>query len=191
MKTLDLTTNYRARLHPSIWILVLVFFAVVGASGYSLYLGFYHADYISGTIKPWERGDFWGGHIAAITGSITLLVVIISTAAQARADHAARLRDSFLQGIGHIATYDIEKAGCEQALRLLDYYSMLANQIRDPELYLILNTVMTGQIRKTLEEIDADKKKEIYPNAREARRKIQELLKAHYKATKGYEEEIP
>jgi hypothetical protein len=190
MKKLDITANYKAKVHCSIWWLGLVFSLVIGASGYSLGLGYVHSDYVSGSIKPWERGDFWGGHIAAITGSITLLVVIISTAAQSRADHAARLRDSFLQGIGHIAAYDIEKAGCEQALRLLDYYSMIANQLEEPELYLILNTVMTGKIRETLEGYDSNPKNQNYPNARKARSKIKHMLEAHYKAVKGYEEEM-
>jgi len=61
-------------------------------------------------------------------------------------------------------------------MRLLDYYSSLALASDDPELVHILNTVMTAEIRKKIEEIQ-EQKQEIYVSAVAARARIQDLLK--------------
>src|SRR5262245_8305716 len=87
-----------------------------------------------------------------------------------------RVREYFLAGIAAIAQYDIAAPGCEQAMRLLDYYSSLALASDDPELLHILNTVMTAEIRKNIEETQGQKQ-DIYVSAVAARTHIQELLK--------------
>ena len=184
MKEIDLAKNYKARAHPLVYFLVAFFSCIAIVALYSLATGFLDPAYLREGIKPWERGDFWGGHIAAITGSITLLVVVISSSVQANADRLARLRESFMQGISHIAAYDIQEPGCEQALRLLDYYSMVACQIDEEELFLILNTVLTGKIKRRLKDAD-EAENDLYPNARKVREKVADILESHYKASKG------
>src|SRR6266705_2296123 len=86
-----------------------------------------------------------------------------------------RIREHFLAGIAAIAQYDIASPGCEQAMRLFDYYSSLALASEDPELLHILNSVMTAEIRKKIEEIQ-EQKQEIYVSAVAARTRIQEML---------------
>ncbi|MEI8315107.1 MAG: hypothetical protein WCG79_06605 [Verrucomicrobiota bacterium] len=130
------------------------------------------------------QGDFFGGHIAAIVGCITLLVVVLTGYSQLNYERQFRLREHFLSAIGVIGQYDIAHPGCEQALRMLDYFSQVALDLEDTELLLILNTVMTKEIRKKLDEIDAGKQ-EIYVHAREARHKIQEVLKDYNMRRKG------
>ena len=103
---------------------------------------------------------------------------------QAEQERRFRVREHFLTGIGAIAQYDIDSPGCEQAMRLLDYYSSLAMASDDPELFQILNTVMTCEIRKKLEEIQAQKQ-EIYVNAVAARTRIQAMLKDYHMQRKG------
>lgn len=130
------------------------------------------------------QGDFFGGHIAAVTGSLALLVVLFTGYVQTVHEQRFRLREHFLAGIAVIGQYDVAAPGCEQAMRMLDYYSSIALELQDQELFLLLNTVMTKEIRKRLEEIDASKQ-EIYLDAREARRHVQEMLKQFHKARKA------
>lgn len=125
------------------------------------------------------QGDFFGGHIAAVIGCITLLVVVVTGFLQVSYDRRFRLREHFLSGIDVIGQYDIASPGCEQALRLLDYYSAIALELDDIELLLLLNTVMTAKIRSTLEALE-EGKQETYLDAREARRKIQQVLKDYH-----------
>lgn len=131
------------------------------------------------------QGDFFGGHVAAITSSLTLLVVLISSHLQHSSDKTFRLREHFLAGLAVIGQYDVEKPGCEQALRLLDYYSAIALDLNDTELLLLLNTVMTKEIGARLHELDGPKKPDIYVSAREANRKIADILRDHHLERKG------
>jgi hypothetical protein len=131
------------------------------------------------------QGDFFGGHVAAITSSLTLLIVLATGFVQQTYDRTFRLREQFLSGLNVIGQYDIAKPGCEQALRLLDHYSALALELDDKELLLLLNTVMTREIRARLEELEGEKKPDIYVSARAAKAKIAELLKAHHMKRKG------
>jgi len=103
---------------------------------------------------------------------------------QGQQEKALRLREHFLTGIGTIAQYDIDSPGCEQAMRLLDYYSSLALSSNDPELFHILNTVMTAEIRKRIEEVQ-EHKPEIYVSAVAARNHIQTMLKQYHMQRKG------
>ena len=103
---------------------------------------------------------------------------------QTEQERRFRIREHFLSGIGAIAQYDIDSPGCEQAMRLLDYYSSLAMSSDDAELFHILNTVMTAEIRKKLEEIQ-EQKQEIYVSAVAARTRIQSMLKDYHMQRKG------
>ncbi len=131
------------------------------------------------------QGDFFGGHVAAVTSSLTLVIVIASSYMQHAFDRTFRLREHFLAGLNVIGQYDIAHSGSEQALRLLDHYSALALELNDSELLLLLNTVMTKDIRIRLEELDSGKKNEIYIYARTAKKRIAELLKEHHMNRKG------
>jgi hypothetical protein len=135
--------------------------------------------------------------ISGITAIVTIIYVIVTFRIlranqqtvramqdQAQQEKAFRMREHFLTGIGTIAQYDVDSPGCEQAMRLLDYYSSLALSSNDPELFQILNTVMTAEIRKKLEEIQVQKQ-EIYVSAVAARTHIQTMLKDYHMQRKG------
>jgi hypothetical protein len=103
---------------------------------------------------------------------------------QALEERRFRDREHFLSGIAAIAQYDISKPGCEQAMRLLDYYSYLALSLSDDEFFRVLNTVMTAEIRNKLEEIEAQKQ-DTYIYAINARKHIKDLLKREGLERKG------
>ncbi len=132
-----------------------------------------------------QQGDFFGGHVAAVTSSLTLIVVLINAHLQQNSDRTFRLREHFLAGLAVIGQYDVAKPGCEQALRLLDYYASLALELNDKELLLLLNTVMTKEIGARLEELDGPKKPDIYVSARAAKQRIGELLRDYHLVRKG------
>ena len=103
---------------------------------------------------------------------------------QAAQDRKFRIREHFLSGIAATAQYDIDSQGCEQAMRLLDYYSALALIENEPELFNLFNTVMTAEIRKKIEEIQKQKQ-QIYVNAVAARNHIQTMLRVYNRQRKG------
>ena len=70
-------------------------------------------------------------------------------------------------------------------MRLLDYYGRLAMQTDDRELLLLLNTVMTAQIRQNLEGKNGNFKVTNYPYACEAIKKIRPLREADARALKA------
>ncbi len=131
------------------------------------------------------QGDFFGGHVAAVTSSLTLVIVLASSYVQHAIDRTFRLREHFLAGLNVIGQYDVAHPGCEQALRLLDHYSALALDLNDNELLLLLNSVMTKDIRLRLEKLENGNKNETYIYAREAKKKIAEILKEHHMDRKG------
>jgi hypothetical protein len=112
--------------------------------------------------------------------------IVAAMREQALQERQFRNREHFLSGIAAIAQYDISEPGCEQAMRLLDYYSYKALSLKDDELFRVLNTVMTSEIRRKLEEFQA-RKQETYGNAIKARTHIQELLKREALERKGLE----
>jgi len=132
------------------------------------------------------QGDFIGGHLASILTSITLIVVILTSYLQIHHDRKFRLREHFLSGISVISSYEAHEPGTEQAMRLLDYLALVAFQLKDDELLLILNTVITREIRAKLEEIEKTGRRE-YPNAVAARHKIGAILEAHYTSAQSSE----
>lgn len=131
-------------------------------------------------------GDFFGGHFSAFVGSITLLIVLFFSYHQAKQQeqHIARQeaqaakqaeRQAFLDGINLITQWDIQSPGCDQAMLLLDYYGRLATRSDDEELLLMLNTVITAQLRKNLEGKTGSYRRTNYPFACEAHERIRSL----------------
>lgn len=133
-----------------------------------------------------QLGDFFGGHFSAFVGSVTLLVVLFFSYHQGKQqeEHIVRQelqaskqasRQAFLDGINLITQWDIQNPGCDQALRLLDYYGRLALKSDDEELLLLLNTVVTAQLRKNLEGKNGSYRSTNYPFACEAMERIRPL----------------
>lgn len=176
--------SYRPRL-PWYLKLGVVVAAIVGLTALGFFLAALAGKMPIASLKDYgAQGDFFGGHIGAVAGSITLLVVLLTAYMQTVYERRFRLREHVLSGISIIGQYDIDEPGCEQAMRLLDYYAAIALELREDELLLLLNTVMTSEIRKKLEELESSKQ-DTYLDAREARRRIQELLKRYHMARKG------
>lgn len=178
-----LSTSYKQKLP---WPLKIAICAVGILSAPPLV--FYVVSFINGPRQLSElgaQGDFFGGHVAAISSSLTLLIVLVTGYLQQSSERTFRLREHFLAGLNIIGQYDVAQPGCEQALRLLDHYSALALELNDDELLLLLNTVMTKDIRSRLEFLEKDKQPDIYVYARTAKKRIAELLKNHHMARKG------
>lgn len=140
-----------------------------------------------------QLGDFFGGHTSAFAGSLSLIVVLFFTFHQAKQQRVFFLsqqadtsrttnRQFFLEGVNLITQWDIKSPGCDQSMRLLDYYSRVALQSEDRELLLLLNTVITAQIRKNLEGKNGGFKATNYPSACEAIEKIRLLREADARA---------
>lgn len=143
-----------------------------------------------------QLGDFFGGHTSAFSGSLSLVVVLFFTFHQAKQQrvfflsqqaHASRTADRqfFLEGISLITQWDIESPGCDQCMRLLDYYCRLALLSEDRELLLLLNTVITAKIRENLKGKNGSFKVTNYPSACEAIEKIRPLREADARAQKA------
>jgi hypothetical protein len=142
-----------------------------------------------------QFGDFFGGHTAAFTGSVSLVVITFFTFHQSKqqeiffgkqSDDSKNMSDRqfFIDGINLITQWDISSSGCDQCMRLLDYYSRLALTSNDRELLLLLNTVITAEIRKNLEGKNGSFKKTNYPYACEAIEKISVLREEDSRAYK-------
>jgi hypothetical protein len=143
-----------------------------------------------------QLGDFFGGHTAAFAGSLSLVVVLFFTFHQAKQQRIFFLsqqadasktadRQFFLEGINLVTQWDIKSPGCDQCMRLLDYYSRLALLSEDRELLLLLNTVITAQIRQNLEGKNGSFKSTNYPYACKAIEEIRPLREADARAQKA------
>jgi hypothetical protein len=146
-----------------------------------------------------QLGDFFGGHTSAFAGSLSLVVVLFFTFHQAKQQRAFFLtqqadtlrtadRQFFLEGINLITQWDIKSPGCDQCMRLLDYYGRLALLSKDRELLLLLNTVITAKIRENLEGKNGSFKVTNYPYACEAIERIRPLREADARAQKATKE---
>lgn len=135
-----------------------------------------------------QTGDFFGGHTAAFSGTLSLAVVLFFTFHQYKQQsehfHTQRNEEQlhaervfFLTGINLITQWDISQPGCDQCMRLLDYYSRLALKSKDEELFLILNTVVTAKIRQNLQGKNGSFRKTNYPFACEALEHIATIRK--------------
>ena len=157
-----------------------------------MYMGFRNLEFVyKGDLSLsslGQLGDFFGGHTAAFAGSMSLLVILFFTFHQSkqqsqffeiqqRETTRQTERDFFLQGINLITQWDIASPGCDQCLRLLDYYGRIALTSNDRELPLLLNTVITAKIRENLQGQNGSYKRTNYPYACEAMDRIAELRK--------------
>jgi uncharacterized membrane protein len=108
-----------------------------------------------------QQGDYFGGHFGPIFGAASLVVVVVASYKQYRQQRAffreqekaqtqTLFYQSFTQGISLISEWDRKTPGCPQAMRLVDYYSKVALERNDDELFRLLNTVITEMIRETL-----------------------------------------
>ena len=143
-----------------------------------------------------QLGDFFGGHTSAFAGSLSLVVVLFFTFHQAKQQRAFFLsqqadtsrtadRQFFLEGINLITQWDIKSPGCDQCMRLLDYYGRHALLSEDRELLLLLNTVITAKIRENLEGKNGSFKVTNYPYACEAIERIRPLREADARAQRA------
>jgi hypothetical protein len=146
-----------------------------------------------------QLGDFFGGHTSAFTGSLSLAVVLFFTFHQAKqqriffesqqSDTLVTVnRQFFLEGINLITQWDIKSPGCDQCMRLLDYYSRVALISNDRELLLLLNTVITAKIRENLEGKNGSFKVTNYSYACEAIERIRPLREEDARAQKTSKE---
>jgi hypothetical protein len=124
-----------------------------------------------------QTGDFLGGHIASFAGALSLALVLFFTFHQSQQQSSSSERAFFLEGINLITQWDLNKPGCDQSMRLLDYYSRLALKSNDKELLLILNTVITAEIRANLNGENGSFKRTNYPYARTAVDQIASIRK--------------
>lgn len=153
------------------WMAKALIYAIVVLSIcfglYPMFMGFHSFEFL-GLTEGGARGDFFGGHFGPAIGSWTLAVVILTSYVQISKQNEfsekQRLdseqfffHQSFVDGLNLIAQWDMREAGCPQAMRLLDYYSRVALDRRDKELLLLLNTVITDQIRANLRAANGDK----------------------------------
>ncbi|KAB0563660.1 hypothetical protein C9383_22875 [Pseudomonas palleroniana] len=147
-----------------------------------------------------QMGDFFGGHTSAFSGALSLIVVLFFTFHQAKQQREFFLaqkaeaaqnsdRQFFLDGINLVTQWEMKSSGADQCMRLLDYYSRLALESADRELLLILNTVITAQIRKNLEGKNGSFRATNYPYACEAVEKIRTLREADSRAHKAKRKE--
>lgn len=146
-----------------------------------------------------QLGDFFGGHTSAFAGSVSLLVVLFFTFHQARQqsqffeeqqrETSSRVeREFFLQGINLITQWDLAFPGCDQCMRLIDYYGRIALSSGDRELPLILNTVITAKIRENLQGKNGSFRRTNYPYACQVMDKISVLREADGRAAKAKRE---
>ncbi|WP_207807988.1 MULTISPECIES: hypothetical protein [unclassified Pseudomonas] len=147
-----------------------------------------------------QMGDFFGGHTSAFSGALSLIVVLFFTFHQAKQQREFFLaqkaeaaqnsdRQFFLDGVNLVTQWEMKSSGADQCMRLLDYYSRLALESSDRELLLILNTVITAQIRKNLEGKNGSFRATNYPYACEAVEKIRILREADSRAHKAKRKE--
>ncbi len=147
-----------------------------------------------------QLGDFFGGHTSAFAGSLSLVVVLFFTFHQAKQQRIFFIsqqvetskqveRQFFLEGINQITQWDIQSPGCDQCMRLLDYYSRLALQSSDRELLLLLNTVITAKIRSNLEGKNGSFRVTNYPYACSAIERIRPLREADARALRAQPKE--
>jgi hypothetical protein len=153
--------------------------AIALIGGYSLFAGPIRTD----TSSLGTQGDFFGGHIAASVGALTLAIVIYTSYRQSLQQDRYFSRQYFIQGADLITTA-IRDKDTISAMRFIEYYSRLALSKKDGELYLILNAVLYGDVRKQLESDDQTILNN-YPYAVSAMKEIGSLLKSQSMKRKG------
>jgi len=150
----DLANLYRNKVSLTL-TLTLVALTVLGV--FALSIGLWSAWYARPAIAACpqlaEQGEFIGGHLAAAAGMLTLAIVIYTGFTQSQQQQRFFMRRYFLQGVEMIER-GFQIGDRLHAFRLIDYFARLAQSERDDELFLILNTGLSGTIRKTFESPD-------------------------------------
>ena len=147
----DLNNLYKTRLPLSLTVAIAAMtFLGLAVLGFGISSYFYGTTIISSPEKLAQQGDFFGGHLAAFAGTLTLAIVIYAGYAQQQQQQRFFLRSYFLDGI-RLAADAVRQKDANQALRVLDYFARLALSENDDELFLVLNTVIAGDIRKDVE----------------------------------------
>ena len=145
----DLNNLYKTRVPPSLSLAIATMtflgLAVLWFGVSSYYRGI---TILASPETLGQQGEFFGGHLAAFAGSLTLAIVIYTGYAQQQ--QRFFLRSYFLDGAG-LAAEAVRHEDATQALRVLDYFARLALSEHDDELFLVLNTVIAGDIRKQIE----------------------------------------
>jgi hypothetical protein len=100
-----------------------------------------------------QQGEFIGGHLAAVAGLLTLAIVVYTGFAQSQQQQRFFMRGYFLHGVELIGEA-IQRGDQLHAYRLTDYFSRLAKSEHDDELFLILNTILSGALRSVFEKPD-------------------------------------
>lgn len=182
------------------WVVGLIAVAAMLVLGAALWSGAQSLTLFGEVPKTLEGlgqlGDFFGGHASAFVGSLTLLAVLFFSFHTARQqqlffEHQVAQskcnteRQFFLDGINLVTQWDIKSPGCDQAMRLLDYYSRLALKSEDEELLLILNTVITAELRRNIEGKNSKAKSTNYSFAAEALERIRPIRERDGRAQKG------
>jgi hypothetical protein len=151
--------------------------ALIG--GYSFFAGPIRSD----TTSLGTQGDFFGGHVAASVGTLTLAIVIYTSYRQSLQQDRHFSRQYFIQG-ADLITSAMRDKDMISAMRFIEYYSRLALSKNDGELYLILNAVLFGDVRKQLESDDKNILNN-YPYSVLAMKEIGALLKSQSMKRKG------
>ncbi|MDT4969198.1 MAG: hypothetical protein QOJ64_3935 [Acidobacteriota bacterium] len=102
-----------------------------------------------------QQANFFGGYLTAIVGLLTLAAVLYLSLKQSQQQERYFLRQYFLQGT-ELVSPSVRGNDDLQALRIIDYFSRLALSNKDEELFLVLNTILVGNIRKQLEQADGN-----------------------------------
>jgi hypothetical protein len=147
----DLRKSYQTKspivLTLLIWAIALLGFAVLVVGVLSLKQG---SPLIGNVDKLGQQGDFFGGHLAAFVGTLTLAIAIYTSFVQQQQTQKFFMRGYFLDAVELIV--EASRANdINEALRIVDYFGRLALSQDDNELFLILNISLAGELRKQLE----------------------------------------
>ena len=147
----DLSNLYKTRtplsLTLAIGAMVFLGLSVLWLGGTAYFRG---AAVISDPATMGQQGDFFGGHLAAFAGTLTLAIVIYTSYSQQQQQQRFFMRSYFISGI-ELVSAAVRGDDQPQAFRALDYFARLALSEADDELFLVLNTVIAGDIRKAIE----------------------------------------
>lgn len=130
-----------------------------------------------------QQGSFFGGYLTAIVGLLTIAAVVLIGYRQQQEQQRYFMRQYFLHGLELISSA-MQNTDEVQALRIIDYFSRLAMSSDDDELFLVLNTIFSGNIRKQLESPE-EYTRNNYPFAVETVSRIGEIQKAKALMRKG------
>lgn len=152
----DLAQLYRSRVSKTLTLtvalMVLLGVLVLAAGLWSIWYG--RPAFASSTELA-QQGDFIGGHLAAVAGFLTLAIVIYTSFTQSQQQQRFFMRGYFVHGV-ELVGEAMQRGDQLHAYRLIDYFSRLAKSERDDELFLILNTILSGTLRSVFEKPDQD-----------------------------------